>query len=62
MGQDLSNFTQKKKEIEIEIKEDFHVLVVALYSLAFEINFEMEKKIFTNKEGNKGDFLKKFII
>jgi hypothetical protein len=34
MGQDLSNFTQKKKEIEIEIKEDFHVLVVALYSLA----------------------------
>ncbi len=34
MGQDLSNFTPKKKEIEIEIKEDFHVLVVALYSLA----------------------------
>jgi len=28
----------------------------------FEINFEMEKKIFTNKEGNKGDFFKNFII
>jgi hypothetical protein len=54
MGQDLSNFTQQKRERN---RRRFSCLVVALYSLAkilwerlmrevreFEINFEMKKK------------------
>jgi hypothetical protein len=54
MGQDLSNFTQQKRERN---RRRFSCLVVALYSLAkilwerlmrevreFEINFEMKKR------------------